>query len=867
MNSQIEKTRLWAISLGSKDADQEIERKKERLRSVLRRFREHASVLTSRIAATFPQLTIHDVTHLDALWETADLVAREGYPLNPLEAFVLGGAILLHDAAHCFEAYEGGQHAIRSALAWRDALASEMAAHPEEPREKLEQYCDFTALRLLHARQSAKLGEREWKTENGEPSFFLIEDEDLRSRYGTLIGQIAASHNWSIDDVKSRLRAQVNAPGNWPTEWRVDPIKIACLLRCADAAHLDDRRAPDFLLALIRRSGVSLDHWKAQNWLARMDVDQSDPSKSSLLFTSTRAFKPSDANAWWVAYDAIAMLDAEIRASNNLLLSRVQKDSSSPAFKMQRVTGANSPSELSRSVETEGWMPTSAGIHVGNLERLVETLGGHNLYGGGDDFAVAMRELIQNARDAVAARRSLTQGFAGGILVRVNGKSNTQTFVEVRDDGVGMSERTMTSSLLDFGTSFWASDLVRSEFPGLRSSSFRPIGRFGIGFYAVFMVASEVLVASRRFDEGLTDVTRLHFAHGLTLRPILAKGADKNYDVMSSTSVRLTIDEAIDCIRTRLINKGQPQNEWRIPLKNYLVAITAGLDVPVALQIEDETPVTVHESIDSLGTPEKILEWIKDITFVDVPYVKGGADLTKKYVRENAERIRSIKHDGHVVGLAALVDMQGAGSQFLTTDTIGGLTNHITRGSGPYMGYMETYPASAKRDPGSKVASTEVLQSWAKEQVSILQQRNATVEQLYWAASSMANLDLDPIDVIKFPVFLPNGGLSLLTFEQIFNVLQQTQIACLKSRMTEFAETNLQPLVIDGLPTLRPLAAGNLIRLHMENGRPKHPLSLLGCLDRLVVRQGRELTYEEKPMPLRTILGAMDALMIKLKSA
>ncbi len=354
MNSQIAKTRLWAISLGSKDADQEIERKKELLRSVLLRFRERASVITARISATFPELTVHDVTHLDALWETGSLIAGEGYPLNPLEAFVFGGAILLHDAAHCFEAYDGGQTAVRSTLVWKDAFASELAAHPNEPREKLEQYCDFTAIRLLHARQAEKLGEREWKSENDTSSFFLIEDTDLRSRYGALIGRIAASHNWSIDDVKSRLRGQVNAPGNWPSEWRVDPIKIACLLRCADAAHIDDRRAPDFLLALIRRSGVSLDHWKAQNWLSRVDADQSDPTKSSLLFTSTRAFKPSDASAWWVAYDAISVLDAEIRASNNLLLSRVQKDSSSPAFKMQRVIGANAPSELSKSIETDG---------------------------------------------------------------------------------------------------------------------------------------------------------------------------------------------------------------------------------------------------------------------------------------------------------------------------------------------------------------------------------------------------------------------------------------------------------------------------------------------------------------------------------
>lgn len=69
MNDQIEKTNLWLISLGSKDADQAIERKKERLRSVLERCREHVAVLASRISAAFPQLTVHDVKHLDALWE------------------------------------------------------------------------------------------------------------------------------------------------------------------------------------------------------------------------------------------------------------------------------------------------------------------------------------------------------------------------------------------------------------------------------------------------------------------------------------------------------------------------------------------------------------------------------------------------------------------------------------------------------------------------------------------------------------------------------------------------------------------------------------------------------------------------------
>lgn len=867
MNSQIEKTKLWSTSLGLKDPDSEIEGKKARLRTVLQRFREHVGALTTRISAAFPQLTIHDVTHLDALWETADLVAGDGYPLNPMEAFVLGGAILLHDAANCFEAYEGGRDGVRGTLAWKDAFASEFAKSPEKSKEEIEQYCDFTAIRLLHADQAKRLGEREWKSPNSANSIFLIEDLDLRSRYGALIGQIAASHNWSIDDVKSQLRNQVNAPGGWPSEWRVDPVKIACLLRCADAAHLDDRRAPDFLFALLQRSNISLDHWKAQNWLARVDVDQSDSTRSSLLFTSTHAFKPSDANAWWVAYDAIAVLDAEIRASNKLLSSRVQGNNGSPAFQIQRVSGANSPDELNKSIETDGWTPTSAKIHVGNLERLVNTLGGQGLYGQGDHFAVVMREIIQNARDAIVARMSLAPTFTGKILIKITSKSSTQTFVEVQDDGVGMSERTMTSALLDFGTSFWASDLVRSEFPGLRSSSFKPIGKFGIGFYAVFMVTSEVLVASRRFDEGISDITRLSFPDGLTLRPILTKGADKNYDVQFTTSVRITINEPIESVKAQWINKGQPENEWLAPLKNYLATITAGLDVPIALQIEKESPTTIHEAVANHTSPEKIFDWIKGITFFDVPGIKFG-DNTKEYVARNYERIRNIEQDGRLVGRAALLDTQRNELQFLTTDTIGGLTNQVARGAVGYLGYMENYPASAKREVAKKIASVQTLQSWANEQISILKNNNATPEQIYWAASSMANLNLDPIDAINFPVIQPNQQYVLLTFEEIFNILQQTPIACLQCRQTGFAEINLTPIIIDGLPTLRPLGAGSLIQARIENGRPKYPEGLLGCLDRLVLRQNRELIFESKPIQMQqTIFGPMDGLFIKLKPA
>jgi hypothetical protein len=212
------------------------------------------------------------------------------------------------------------------------------------------------------------------------------------------------------------------------------------------------------------------------------------------------------------------------------------------------------------------------------------------------------------------------------------------------------------------------------------------------------------------------------------------------------------------------------------------------------------------------------------------------------------------------------MDRNPQGLQCFTTDTIGGLTSQVIRGASTFLGYVETYPATAKRDPsGERAATAEDLELWANEQLSLLKNKGASIEQLYWAASNLSNVGLDPIDAISFPVLFSNNQHVLMPFEAIFSVLQQTQIACLKSRRHNFAEVNIQPIVIDNLPTLRPASAGNLITVEMDGGRPKHPFSLLGCLDRLVRQRHRELEYEVKPLPIQSIFGPYDALLIRLK--
>jgi hypothetical protein len=257
MSDAYKETGLWRHSLGAELPSDSSGDHLNRLRSAYSIFRDRASQLTARISLALPDLTVHDVTHLDALWETADLIAGPDYPLNPMEGFVLGGAILLHDAALCFEAYDGGTEGLRRTLEWQDCYAAEKDRNPLGTEADLVAGADFAALRALHAKQAGALGERSWSTPDGS-QLFLIVDDELRQRYGSLIGLIAESHNWSIETVSSKLPPQVNAPGIFSREWRVDPLKIACLLRCADAAHIDSRRAPDFLHALARRQGFEV---------------------------------------------------------------------------------------------------------------------------------------------------------------------------------------------------------------------------------------------------------------------------------------------------------------------------------------------------------------------------------------------------------------------------------------------------------------------------------------------------------------------------------------------------------------------------------------------------------------------------------
>lgn len=680
------------------------------LRNAFEKTHENAEYVLNSIRKDFPNLTVHDITHADSLWKVGSTIVGEDYEINPLEGFVLGCAFLMHDAVLSYEA-AGGKEQLRNRVEWKDFNVDYKRDTSLTEEQQLYE-TDFHTIRLLHAKYVEDLYCKVFrKDDNSE--FYLIEDNALRTHLGELICKIAASHHWNIEEVE-RMEIQFPAPAKYPGEWRINPIKLACILRCADAGHIDEGRAPDYMLKLLEKNGVSKDYWIAQNRLSQIDIDKKNQGK--IIIKSNIKFKETDFGAWNVAYDAIRVLDHEIRNSNEIL-----RKHGIPEFFAKGVSGAESREALCKYIETDGWMPCDVSIHISNVEKLIENLGGEKLYGTQNKLEIVLRELIQNARDAIIARRKLEEGFEGKITISIDNQE--KTWISVRDNGVGMSLLTIKDYFLNFGSSFWASDLAKKEYPGLNSSGFKSIGCFGIGFFSIFMIASEVIVETRRYDKGLDETLQLKFPGGLCLRPLVSR--KRGNSTMISTSIKFSVDpQKCQWNKMKKINPGiQGQESFFVPYMAVIANITAGLDVDIFYSEESEKEKKVHTNIDNieLGSPE-LMSWLKEIT-----YASYRADTVyAQYIENNYMRVRRIECAGQFYGMAALNTLWRQDASYFDVTTVGGLSafNHANRNP-EFLGCLFTSPQTAKRDPATDMVDKR---QWAKEQYRILQKEGLTDE-------------------------------------------------------------------------------------------------------------------------------------------
>lgn len=110
-----------------------------------------------------------------------------------------------------------------------------------------------------------------------------------------------------------------------------------------------------------------------------------------------------------------------------------------------------------------------------------------------------IRELIQNAHDAIRRRRRGDLAFKGRIDIEQDAGRGTLCF---RDDGVGLSadEAERYLSTIGIGLTGLIKRAQGEEGAPARGDEEGLIGQFGIGLFSAFMLADRVVVESRRVD-------------------------------------------------------------------------------------------------------------------------------------------------------------------------------------------------------------------------------------------------------------------------------------------------------------------------------------------------------------------------------
>ncbi|HEY33010.1 MAG TPA: hypothetical protein G4O10_07895 [Dehalococcoidia bacterium] len=454
--------------------------KNSQLLEAVKAIRSTAEAISAKTSELLPGFTDHSVKHMDSLWKITEIVFTEAEVQNFSigEAFILACSFYVHDLGMAYCVTEEGKRNIENTPEYQ-AIVSQLMSNNISEGEASFKSLQIGA-RKIHAEKALELVQEKLPGLDR----YLIESTELRQKWGEHIGQVSSSHHWSLHKLDEELGKRNKIPDALGES---DLGLVACALRVIDYADINSTRASTLERLLRKDIGrESLVHWLGQE-----NIEGPIREDNKLKYSSTQRIENVD--AWWKFYELASGVNKEIISVSDYLDSR---SCSKERFSLQGVKGIESTEEFVKYVQTKGFEPIDVRFRADSIERLINLLGGKQLYG--EDYLAPIRELIQNANDAVHLfRTQYGNKDHGEILVQYIEKPEYNELI-VADNGVGMSKNIITKYLLSIASDYWNSDDFIQDYPQASVARFRPAGRFGIGFLSVFMVSGYVEVATEK---------------------------------------------------------------------------------------------------------------------------------------------------------------------------------------------------------------------------------------------------------------------------------------------------------------------------------------------------------------------------------
>lgn len=286
-----------------------------------------------------------------------------------------------------------------------------------------------------------------------------------------LVGSICRSHtesyNWIIKNLEDNYRI---------ANYKTNPQHIAILLRIGDALDIDDRRAPWVLYKYLNPQGVSDIEWRKHIPIRNYEKIELKDNKYEIIF----AGECSNYKIYIKILEYIDWLNAEIERLNPLLGSFEE------TYRFQFKTPINV------NIKTIGFKEEPIRFNL-QYEQIAKLLMGEKIYGSKKN---GLRELIQNAIDAVLLINDIEQRKTFKTYNPIVGiefdKSNNKFIVF--DNGAGMSEEILKKYFFNIGNSYYISNDFKNKM-----CKYNPIGHFGIGFLACFMLSPKIELETKHY--------------------------------------------------------------------------------------------------------------------------------------------------------------------------------------------------------------------------------------------------------------------------------------------------------------------------------------------------------------------------------
>lgn len=545
---------------------------------------EHVYSVLPKMNNIFDNYTEHGIDHSIRVLNYMSQLINDVEKLSELELTMIIYVALLHDIGMVVDESEKNCLTGDSVneLGMKYSVVKEEYCNNE--KKALQEY-----FRPIHGLRAIKY------IENMQQQDLFCVQEAPGISFGEDIAKICMSHNESGDWIRANLRKSIIKE-----EYEANPQYIAVLLRLGDILDIDDKRTPHHIYRLFE-----LDSYSNLEWKQHFDIDNTKKifvdEKTGQRYVEFRG-SSNEAEVHRKLLSYIDWINNELEFSSKLCSTF--SDEKYALFIKEKVINR---------IETNGFSISDFRLTL-DYKAVTGLLMGEKIYG---DKKYGLREIIQNSIDACKLMKEINKP----IFLKTGEEYQPQITiifdkddgkVKVRDNGVGMTVDILRKYFLNVGVSYYSS----SDFK-YKGYKYKPIGNYGIGFLACFMLSDNVTVITKHYTETSSNEIEIEKSSefiSLTNKEDLRQhGTEVCFDYSSFMQVfrndvnrvKEFIEEnfLLDDIQIRLIeiNQSDPSTilcESKPVMGEKVISINEyfnGIDVNVVFKVVDEEVKKLEE--------------------------------------------------------------------------------------------------------------------------------------------------------------------------------------------------------------------------------------------------------------------------------